>query len=223
MSKRILRLGGVGALCLLVAIAVAIYGSPASDSAAQPLSPPALQAGDWKNAIPQVYLSGYPVLWTPVTTHGVTWIPRMQRIERNKQYFAYFSLPTGHMFAASEQDGTLWRIDNGGDYYDNTTWQLADAGTVISVLEWLKAIMRMFAIIVSVALLLFGAAMFILAVWQRFREWTDSRRNQIDLGAWDGNPTVFTDLWTNPDFRQKVTPYDNLVVAGETLGVLVNP
>ncbi len=223
MPTCIRRLGGVGVICLLVALAAAIYGSPAPDSGAQPSATPALQVGDWVDSIPQVYLSGYPVLWTPVTTQGITWIPRVQRIERSDHYFAYFSLPTGHMFAASEDDGTLWRIDDGGDYYDNSTWHLADAGTVISVLEWLKAMMRMLAIIVSAALLLFGAVMFLASVWQRIRDWTGSRRNQLDLGAWDGNTTVFTDLWTDPDFRQKVTPYPDLVAAGETLGVFVTP
>ncbi len=179
----------------------------------------ATTSSDWVDAIPQVYLSGTPTQWTPVTaSNGVKWTPTVTRITRGTTHFAYFSLPDGSMWAGSEDDGTLWRVH---DYYSSAGWTLASNTDVLNSIIWLIDAIIVIAKIIDVLAAL--AAVVALVLWIKHRldtgHWFRSEDNQLTQGAWLGDPHGFTDAYYgDPTFRSTVTAWAPLTAVGANLG-----
>ncbi len=221
--RRILCIIVMAALALVVVAARSGATNVETDSSDSVLVPQstasAATASDWIAAIPQVYLSGTPVQWTPVTaSNGTRWTPVVTRIERNQRHFAYFSLPDGSLWAGSEDDGTLWRVN---DYYDNNSWTLASNTQVLDSIMYLIDAIIVIAKIIDVLAAL--AAVVALVLWIKHRlesgHWFRSTDNQLTQGAWLGDPHGFTDAYYgDPTFRSTVTAWPPLTSVGADLG-----
>ncbi len=187
-------------------------------------------SSDWVASIPQVYLSGFPVRWTPVNTDGVVWTPTVTRILRGQTYFAYFSLPNGMQFAVSEDDGTVWRIDNGGDYYDSSTWHLSVLAEYDpeAAGKWIADMIILIGKIIIVAILLvMFLLLYLMIKWTRNPPGRgkgsakmSANLTQLDIGAWAGDTSGLSETYhTNPDFRGDVFAQPEIFNAGANLGI----
>ena len=180
----------------------------------------AVATSDWTTAIAQVYLSGMPARWTPVNTQGITWTPTLTRIERGGTHFAYFSLPDGSMWAASEDDGTLWLVH---DYYHTADggWTLASDRDVVDKIAWFIHLVILIAKIIDVLAVL--AVLVMLILWIKHRldtgHWFKTSDNQLTQGTWLGDPHGFTELYyDDPSFRSTVTAWPPLTSVGADFG-----
>lgn len=185
----------------------------------------ASSATDWQSAIPSVYLSGYPVQWTSVVTEGVRWTPTVIRIQRNGHYFAFFATPNGRLWAGSEDDGTLWKVDN---YYDNNSWSLASLADAESNGIWLAHFIEVLFWIVVVAALLFMVALLIFVIWNIPRKGGGkgfkASENQLNTGMWAGDTSGFTwRYYADPDFRSGLNQYPGVQTQGQQLGLWTMP
>lgn len=220
------RIIGVVVVAVLALVAVAARSgatnteADSSDSALIPQNTSSADtASDWTAAIPQVYLSGLPTQWTPVTAaDGTRWTPTVMRIERSGTHFAYFSLPDGSMWAGSEDDGTLWRVH---DYYNSAGWTLASNTEVLNSIMYLIDAIIVIAKIIDILAAL--AAVVALVLWIKHRHnsgrWFRSTDTQLTQGAWLGDPHGFTDAYYgDPTFRSTVTAWPPLTAVGADLG-----
>lgn len=177
-------------------------------------------SSDWKDAIPAVYLSGYPVQWTSVNVNGIAWTPTVIRILRGQTHFAFFSTPDGKLWAGSEDDGTLWRVH---DYYDNTSWTLAQGdydpdASAAALVELIKLILKIAA--VAGLLVIVALFMLFLASYKGPKGGGGTNMNQVDLGMYAGNTSGFKWHYDHdPNFRQGVFGTEGLFDAGVNLGL----
>lgn len=227
------RVGWAAILIAALSLAVAMCGSPAASG--QQTNPSAPDAGfslqstasadtasDWTDAIPSVYFQRIPVQWSAKTwIDGTVHTPTVLRITRGTTNFAYFSTPDNQSWAMSEDDGTVWHIEN---YYDNTSWTLASALDIIRILNWI------WEILVSLANHIIWFAIGI-AIGVALIHWyygggggrgRPDQRNQVDLGMYAGNlEGLQYRLDIDPGTRRDVAQYpavsNALIQVGVTL------
>lgn len=227
------RIGWGAVLIAALSLAVAMCGSPAASGQQTDPSAPtadfslqssasATAASDWTDNIPTVYFQRLPVQWSAkMWSDGRLYTPTVLRITRGGTNFAYFSTPDNQSWAISENDGTIWRLN---DYYDNTTWTLASAIDIIRILNWIWEILMTLAN--NIVMFALGVAIGVALVHWWYSggggRGRPDNRNQVDLGMYAGSLEglqyrLDIDPGTRSDIAQYPAVSNALIQAGMRL------
>ncbi len=226
---RVIGAIGLTALALVAFAARSGATNVESDSSASALVPQSsASADDWVDTMPTVYYQGNPVQWSSVTTNGVAWTPTIIRILRGQTHFAFFGLPNGTLWASSEDDGTLWRVN---DYYDNNSWTLATARDVEASWSYLWWVVWTLVLTFLKALAIIAGVMGLILLIEKIGRWRnggdppfDMSATQLTVGGWVDNTSGITDAYyTLPGYADRLEEFPKLPTAAAQLGLITLP